>query len=225
MIGRIEQHGYALGTRYQLAKQLHAFCHQVSGEEVDTSGIAARSIEARHQTELDRVTAHAEHDWDRRSRSLGRLCGGGRARRDNHAQRTANEIGRKLRQSIVSAFRPAVFERHVLTVDVTGLSESLPERGHIVGPFGGGGGVEKPDHRHRRLLRTRRKRPRYGCTGGSHDELAPLHSITWSARASRVGGISRPRAFAVVMFMMRSNLVGCSTGMSAGFAPRRILST
>src|SRR5262245_27501605 len=51
------------------------------------------------------------------------------------------------------------------------------------------------------------------------------HSITWSARASRVGAISRPRAFAVVMLMMRSNLVGCSTGMSAGFAPRRILST
>src|SRR5262249_7547372 len=51
------------------------------------------------------------------------------------------------------------------------------------------------------------------------------HSITSSARASKVGGISRPRAFAVVMFMMRSNLVGCSTGISAGFAPRRILST
>src|SRR5262249_21136016 len=53
----------------------------------------------------------------------------------------------------------------------------------------------------------------------------PGHSLTSSGRASKVGGISRPRAFAVVMFMMRSNLVGCSTGISAGFAPRRILST
>jgi hypothetical protein len=30
---------------------------------------------------------------------------------------------------------------------------------------------------------------------------------------------------AVVRLMMSSNLVGCSTGISAGFAPRRILST
>src|SRR5262245_57116866 len=35
----------------------------------------------------------------------------------------------------------------------------------------------------------------------------------------------RPSAFAVVRLMTRSYLVGCSTGMSAGFAPRRILST
>src|SRR5262249_27248282 len=31
--------------------------------------------------------------------------------------------------------------------------------------------------------------------------------------------------FAVVKLMSRSNLVGCSTGMSPGFAPRRTLST
>src|SRR5262249_8956221 len=53
----------------------------------------------------------------------------------------------------------------------------------------------------------------------------PHHSITSSARASSVEGISRPRAFAVVRFMMKSNLVGCSTGRSPGFAPRKILST
>jgi len=57
------------------------------------------------------------------------------------------------------------------------------------------------------------------------DELAPLHSITSSARASNVGGTSRPSVLAVVRLMTRSNLVGCCTGRSAGFAPRRILST
>jgi len=42
-------------------------------------------------------------------------------------------------------------------------------------------------------------------------------------RASeRVGRISRPSRPAAVRLIMRSNLVGCSTGMSAGFAPRRI---
>ena len=34
-----------------------------------------------------------------------------------------------------------------------------------------------------------------------------------------------PSAFAVTMLVARSNLVGCSTGISPGFAPRRILST
>ena len=52
-----------------------------------------------------------------------------------------------------------------------------------------------------------------------------FYSITSSARASSDGGISRPSALAVVRLMTRSNLVGCSTGRSAGFAPRRILST
>jgi hypothetical protein len=52
----------------------------------------------------------------------------------------------------------------------------------------------------------------------------PFHSITSSARASSVGGTSRSSAFAVVRLMTRSNLVGCSTGMSAGLVPRKILS-
>src|SRR5262245_36042419 len=55
--------------------------------------------------------------------------------------------------------------------------------------------------------------------------VAAPHSITSSARASRVSGRVRPSAFAVVRLMTRSNLVGCSTGRSPGLAPRRILST
>src|SRR6516165_10430914 len=51
------------------------------------------------------------------------------------------------------------------------------------------------------------------------------YSITSSARASSVPGMVRPNAFAVLRLTTRSNLVGCSTGMSAGFVPRRILST
>src|SRR5215472_11526132 len=57
------------------------------------------------------------------------------------------------------------------------------------------------------------------------DECAPLHSITSSARSRTASGILSPSALAVVRLMTKSNLVGCSTGMSAGFAPRRILST
>jgi hypothetical protein len=55
-------------------------------------------------------------------------------------------------------------------------------------------------------------------------EVATFHSITSSARASSESGTVRPSAFAVTRLMTRSNLVGCSIGMSAGFVPRRILS-
>jgi ABC-type transport system substrate-binding protein len=53
----------------------------------------------------------------------------------------------------------------------------------------------------------------------------PSHSITSSARASRVGGTSRPSALAVFRLIKSSNRVGCSTGRSAGLAPFRSLCT
>jgi len=47
-----------------------------------------------------------------------------------------------------------------------------------------------------RLLRPRRERPRGRRAPEQLDECTPFHSITSSARASRVGGISRPSALA-----------------------------
>jgi hypothetical protein len=117
-------------------------------------------FEARHQAELDRITGHAECDRDSRGRGLGRKCRGGGARRGDHTHSTANEIGRQLRQAIVSAFRPAIFDRHVLAYDVPAVSEASPERRYELGPLGGGGGVEKPDDGQCSLLRSRRERPR-----------------------------------------------------------------
>jgi hypothetical protein len=54
-------------------------------------------------------------------------------------------------------------------------------------------------------------------------EKVPTYSITSSARASSVGGTSRPSALAVLRFRTRSNLVSCITGKSLGFSPLRIL--
>src|SRR5262249_33120843 len=77
---------------------------------------------------------------------------------------------------------------------------------------------EHPDAPHALcLLRARRERPPGGCAAEQRDEPAPPHSITSSASASSVGGTSRPRALAVLRLISISNLVGCSTGRSAGF--------
>jgi hypothetical protein len=54
---------------------------------------------------------------------------------------------------------------------------------------------------------------------------ATFYSITSSARASRVGGISRPSALAVFRLITSSYLVGACTGRSAGFSPLRMRST
>src|SRR6516165_5965136 len=75
------------------------------------------------------------------------------------------------------------------------------------------------------LLRARRERPRHCRAAEQCDERAALHSITWSASASMLSGITSPSAFAVFRLITNSNLVGCSTGRSAGLAPLRILAT
>src|SRR5262249_20564658 len=55
--------------------------------------------------------------------------------------------------------------------------------------------------------------------------LPSHHSITSSARSRNDSGIVSLSALAVVRLRARSNFLGCSTGRSPGFAPRRILST
>jgi hypothetical protein len=51
------------------------------------------------------------------------------------------------------------------------------------------------------------------------------YSITSLARASSIGGTSRPSAFAVFTLMTSSKLVACWTGRSAALSPPRILAT
>src|SRR5215471_17805413 len=55
-----------------------------------------------------------------------------------------------------------------------------------------------------------------------HRSKIYTYSITSSASASNLSGTSRPSAFAVLRFMIISNLVGSSTGRSAGLSPLRM---
>src|SRR5450631_364727 len=57
------------------------------------------------------------------------------------------------------------------------------------------------------------------------NEITASHSITSSAWMSSEGGIVKPSALAVLKLMIRRNLLGCSTGISAGLAPFRISAT
>ena len=83
-------------------------------------------------------------------------------------------------------------------------------------------------HRHRRTIGQRTERPRCRCAAEQRDELATAaHSITSSARASSVGGMSMPSDFAVLRLMER---VRIGRGLlplegRAGLAPLRIRPT
>src|SRR5262249_41862385 len=62
-----------------------------------------------------------------------------------------------------------------------------------------------------------REVPRSAITGCEQSQQGSAYSITSSARASSIGGTSRPSALAVLRSITSSNLVGCRTGKSAGF--------
>jgi hypothetical protein len=78
--------------------------------------------------------------------------------------------------------------------------EPLLESGDLRAERSARSGTKKSDHRHRRLLRARRQRPRRR-TAEQRDEFAALHlrghSITSSAMESTPGGTSMPSARAV----------------------------
>src|SRR5262249_45976081 len=135
-----------------------------------------------------------------------------------------DQIGRQFLHPIVLTLRPAILDRDVLTFHKARFVEPLPERGQEGPEVVKRTETEEPDHRHPRLLRARRERPR-GRAAEQRDEIAPFHSITSSARASRIGGTSRPSAFAVFRLMTNSYFVGACTGRSAGFSPLRMRST
>src|SRR5215472_5092013 len=205
-------------------QQPKLLCPKLSRDKRDTGDIAARPVETGNEAELNRVAAACEDDRDRRSRRLGYDCRRGVVHSD-HRYLTAHQISCEVGQSVGLVLRPAILDRHILTLDVAGFTKALAECSQKVCTIGRPRDAEESHDRHRRLLRARRERPGGGRAADERDELAPLHSITASARASSVGGISRPSALAVVRLITRSNLVGCSTGMSAGAVPRKILST
>src|SRR5262249_37222439 len=73
------------------------------------------------------------------------------------------------------------------------------------------------------LLRARRTRPRGHRSAEQRYEFTAFefcaHSITSSAATCRLTGTGSPSALAVLRFIVSPNLIGCTTGRSAGFRP------
>ena len=142
---------------------------------------------------------------------------------DNDIDLEPDELGRDLGEALAASLRPAILDRDRATFDPAEFAQSLHKSG---GPWLAAAGVIAP------------RNPMVGSFAGccaraasGHAAAAPpssvmnsrrYHSITSSARASSVGGTVRPSALAVLRLMTSSNLVGCTTGKSAGFSPLRM---
>ena len=80
------------------------------------------------------------------------------AARHDHVDLAADEIGGQCGQPIIATLRPAVFDRHILSLDIAGFAQSLAERGERRSRSGRAA-AEVADHRHRLLLRAEGARP------------------------------------------------------------------
>src|SRR4030095_15674691 len=136
----------------------------------------------------------------------------------------------------------------VFSLDITEISQSLPQRLDVRPGIGGAAGsryVTDPRWLLRRDGKTKgveqsakgetrdfltlgasnRKSKTCGEPRRTIENRKWYHRMILSALASTFGGIVRPICLAAFRLMKNSNFTGCSTGRSAGLVPLRILST
>jgi hypothetical protein len=145
-IVRVDQHAEGSAPGRPLAQQLQPLRHQLVDQEAHAGEVAAGPVEAGDEAQLDRVAAGHEDNRKRRRRRLGGECRGGRVR-DEHADLTANQIGRQGRQSIKLPLRGTVLDCHVLAFDEAILLQALAKRSQPSGLSLEHRAVEESDHR------------------------------------------------------------------------------
>src|SRR5262249_16531732 len=121
----------------------------------------------------------------------------------------------------------AIINPHIVAVGPAQLLQPLLEcrEAYLLVLIVHGRGREHADPPHPLcLLRACLKRPR-SRAAEQRDEVAPLHSVTSSARCCKNKGTSRPSALAVLRLITSSNLTGIWTGSSPGFSHLRMRST
>src|SRR4051794_27817607 len=90
------------------------------------------------------------------------------------------------------ALRPAVFDHHILSLDVAGFAQSLAEPGRERCKRAGLPRAEDADHRHRLLLRAPRERPCRHRAGERNYAIASPHARPLALTASKDHGSRGP---------------------------------
>jgi hypothetical protein len=221
---RIEDHRDRFDARRDLLQQFHPFRPHAGLFDPESGDHPARLRQAADEALCHRIGHRNEHDGN----GVGRPPGGDQGRSAVGQHEVDAQIdqffGLRLRANGI-ARRPAKFDLDVARRRPMQLLQALLQRRSLFLSLGiaGRAAHQRADPAPAlRLLRPRRERPRRRAAE-KRDERATIHSITSSARASSVGGMSRPNALLVWRLMTNSNLLDCMTGRSAGLAPLRIL--
>src|SRR5262245_40708697 len=107
---------------------------------------------------------------------------------NNHGHLPINQICRQSRQSITTTVRPSILDCNIPAFVEASVIKPLTKGSDEVCGVSGRCNPQKPHYRRLRLLRGRIGRlPCNGRSTAKRNELAPLHSITSSARASSAG--------------------------------------
>src|SRR5262245_25010023 len=208
----------------KLFQKLQLFPNQLTADECNPGYVCPWPIETRNQPSRDRINRGCEYDGYGLRGGHDIPDAGGGASSNNDGDLAAHEIRREFAHSFDPAVGPPVVDSNVSSVNETYFGDTAAKCVHVVRPGRSRDAVNRPYDRDC-LLRARCKRPRSRPAAEQRDELAPLHSITSSERASSVGATSRPSALAVLRLITSSYLVGACTGISAGFSPLRMRST
>src|SRR5262249_48324298 len=137
-----------------------------------------------------------------------------------------DQLGRKAGQPVAVTLRPSILHDEILAFHPSEVAQSLSNCVGIGSAIGSGPRPEHTDAMNLPGLVGSAGKPGGGNQEGKKQRQSTArHWMTMSARATSDCGIVMPSAFAVFSLTTSSNVVGCSTGRSAGFAPRRILST
>src|SRR5205807_594314 len=126
---------------------------------------------------------------------------------DNDIDLESDQLGGDFGEALAASLRPAILDRDIATFDPAKVAQPLHKSSGPLASARPRGRAQEPDGGQlSRLLRARRERPSSRRAAEQRDELAPIHSITSSARASSVDGKSRPSALAVTRLTTNSNL-------------------
>src|SRR5262245_26628101 len=210
-------------TGTHLSQEFEPLAGEIAGLGRYAGDVAGWSRQAWYEAGAHRIARRREHDRYNRCHLL--CCEHRPSHRYDHIDLESDKLGGNLAKALGTPLRPTILDRHGATLDPAEFAQSLSKGGCPCTPGRRRARSKEPDDRHlRRLLRARRERPG-SRAAEQRDEVAAIHSITSSARATRVAGTSRPSALAALRLSTNSNLVGCCTGRSAGLAPLRMRST
>ena len=128
---RVHEQANEGGVGHQFVQQLQLLRRHLHVQRAHSGNIAARSVQAADQPELDRIVGELEDDRNGRGRRFGSECRR-EAMKRNHAHLTTNQFGGQRRQSVVVAFRQAVLDRQVLALAIADLPVVQPTKYELV---------------------------------------------------------------------------------------------